>query len=297
VNSSVQLLDVYAREVGAMPAIVNVGSDWANYPNFDPTVMNNIRSRGAVPMYSWLPGSELQENFDPRPVYSLVNITNGHFDSYIWQFAKAAKAWGHPFFLRFAHEMNGDWYTWSTGAGNPDHNTPAQFIAAWRHVHDIFQLAGATNVLWVWCVNTDQPGSTPVARDYPGDRYVDWVALDGFNWGDTRGYTWKSLVQVFHTTYIEVTRISNKPLMIAETGSVEQGGNKANWITQGFLTDLPLRLPRVSAVMWFDEDLLPDVRVDSSPAALAAYRSVVASPLYHAQVVVSRGMVTVRNPQ
>jgi beta-mannanase len=276
-----------------MPAIVNVGSDWATYPNFDPTVMNNIRARGALPMYSWLPDNYTYANYDPQPVYSLANIINHHFDAYIWQFARAAKAWGHPFFLRFAHEMNGNWYPWSTGSNNPDHNTVAQYVTAWRYVYNIFQLAGATNVIWVWCVNTDFPGSTPIAQDYPGNTYVDWVAIDGFNWGNTPGHQWESLNQVFGPTYAEVAKITNKPIMIAETGSSEQGGNKAAWITQGFLTQLPQDLPRVRAVMWFDEDLLADLSIDSSPAALAAYRSVVASPLFQAHVVAARGVATI----
>jgi hypothetical protein len=297
VNTSTKLLDIYAQQVGAMPAIVNVGSDWANYPNFDPAVMNAIRVRGAMPMYTWLPDNYNQANSEPQPVYSLANIINRHFDSYIWQFALAAKAWGHPFFLRFAHEMNGNWYPWGTGAGNPNHNTPAQFIAAWRHVHDIFKLAGATNVIWVWCVNTGYPGSTPISQDYPGNAYVDWVALDGFNWGNTPGHHWQSLAQVFGPIYSEVTKLTNKPLMIAETGSSEVGGNKANWITQGFIHDLPRKLPRVRAVMWFNEDLLAGLTVDSSAAALAAYRMVAASSLFQARVITVSGVTTICGAQ
>lgn len=293
VNNSASLLDTYARQVGSMPAIVNVGSDWATYPNFDPAVMNNIRARGAMPMYSWLPENYDMPNYEPQPVYSLANIINGHFDSYIWQFALAAKAWDHPFFLRFAHEMNGNWYPWGTGKGNPDHNTPAQYIAAWRHVHDIFKLAGATNVLWVWCVNTDFPGSTPISQDYPGNAYVDWVALDGFNWGDTPGHHWESMAQVFGPIYSEVTKLTNKPLMIAETGSAETGGNKASWITKGFFSDLPQKLPLVRAVMWFNEDLLPNIAVNSSTASLVAFRTVVAAPLFQARVVTVSGTITI----
>ena len=66
--------------------------------------------------------------------------------------------------------------------------------------------------------------------------------------------------------------------MIAETASTEVGGDKAAWITNSFASDLPGRLPRVRAVIWWDHVGETDWRVNSSAAALAAYRSVAASP-------------------
>jgi beta-mannanase len=261
-----------------MPAIINVGSDWVHFANFDAKVMDSIRLRGSTPMWTWQPN-----DYDlglAQPKYKLSAIAHGAVDPYIRRFASAAKAWGHVFYLRFAYEMNGNWYSWTTTPGNPDGNTPADFVAAWRHVHDIFASLGVKNVRWVWCANVSYPGSTPDILDYPGDAYVDWVALDGYNWGNSPGHSWQSLYQVFGASYAEVTAFTRRPLMIAETGSVEQGGSKAAWILQGFLHELPNLMPRVRAVLWFEAKAKGDWRVYTSSSALKAFRTVVASPLF-----------------
>jgi hypothetical protein len=71
--------------------------------------------------------------------------------------------------------------------------------------------------------------------------------------------------------------------MIAEVASTELGGDKAAWMTQGLLTDLPARFPRVHMVIWFDENKETDWRVDSSATSLASYRALARAPLYTAQ--------------
>ncbi|MDB5057630.1 MAG: celH [Chloroflexi bacterium] len=286
VGSTLGAMDWYASLVGGhMPAIVNVGSDWVHNANFDARQMSDIRSRGATPMWTWLPDDYNQDGFQPR--FRMRNIANGAYDPYIRRFALAAKNWGHPFLLRFAHEMNGNWYPWGTGLGNQNGTTAADYVAAWRHVHDIFTNLGASNVLWVWCANTAYTGSMSLAQVYPGDSYVDWVALDGYNYGaakDSAG--WQSLYQVFGPSYAVLTALTSKPVIITEIGSAEAGGNKASWIKQGLLNDVPMRMPRVRAVIWFDavDDISAnrsvDWRVNSSPGALAAFRAVAGSPLY-----------------
>ena len=59
---------------------------------------------------------------------------------------------GHPFFLRWGHEMNSDRFPWSEDANG---NRRGEFVQAWRHIHDIFTSVGASNVSWVWCPNVE----------------------------------------------------------------------------------------------------------------------------------------------
>ena len=113
-----------------------------------------------------------------QPRFSLSAIINGAHDAYIKSWATAAKKWGHPFFLRFDPEMNGDWYPYSEVRNG---NSKGEYIQAWRHVHDIFTQLGVTNVTWVWSPNIDEPGLTPIPELYPGDGYVNWIAMDGYN--------------------------------------------------------------------------------------------------------------------
>ncbi len=268
-------LDNYSNMVGATPAIVMWYQDWAHGEDsaFPITSMNTVASRGAMPLVTWEPWN--YANGVDQSNFSLRAIAAGQQDAYISQWARDAATWGKPFYIRFAHEADGTWYPWSIGVNG---NSSADYIAAWQHVVTLFRQAGATNARWVWCVNVLYPGATPISQIYPGDAWVDWVAVDGYNWGNTQDWsTWQSLTDVFSESYNALAALTSKPQMIAEVGSTEAGGNKANWITQGFLTDLAKRMPNVRAVIWFNENKELDWRVNSTAATIDAFKKVATS--------------------
>lgn len=247
--------------------------------NFNRTWMDTVRAHGSIPMVTWEPWQP-QSQFADQPDYSLKNIIQGKFDSYITRWARDARRWNHPFFLRLAPEMNGTWSPWSEGASG---NQPGEFIQAWRHVHDIFTANNVTGVTWVWCPNVNYSQSTPIAQSYPGDKYVDWTALDGFNWGMGPDNSWTDFKQVFAPTYQEMIKLApGKPVMLAEVASAEAGGDKAAWITEGYSDLLPSYFTRVKAVVWFDQITHRDWRLDSSPGSLSAYTQAIKSNYYDA---------------
>ncbi len=244
--------------------------------NFEPSWMNTVRTHGSIPMVTWEPW--LYTQGVNQPTYSLQSILNGSHDEYITQWANASKAWGHPYFLRFAHEMNGFWYPWSESANG---NKAGQYVQAWHHVHDIFAKLSVKNVTWVWSPNTEFVHGTALKGLYPGGAYVDWVGIDGYNWGGVAGKGWQSFAQVFRQTYNDVTTLApNKPLMIAETASAEQHGNKAAWITDAFTVQLPQYFPRVRAVIWFNENKETDWRAESSARSQTAFVRALSSNRY-----------------
>jgi hypothetical protein len=247
---------------GKQPSIVSWGQPFnassyctssAPYPTghycpFPTTVFDSVRQHGYIPMLSWS-SNNTGNYWDAN--YMDGAIASGSQDAYIRQWARAAKAWGHPFFLRFDWEMNGNWFNWgtavhtSTGAGNA---TPAQFVAMWRHVHDIFTSVGATNVTWVWCANQEYPGGSPLASNYPGASYVDWTCLDAYNSNNP----WKSPETLFGKTYSDIAALGAKPMMIGETASTTTGGSKPHWLSD-FLSALGgAALPKVVAFVWED---------------------------------------------
>jgi hypothetical protein len=262
-------LDDVAARIGRMPAVVMWYQAWGGeYAGFDHRLPAAVAGRGGAPMISWepwVPGAGADQ-----PDYALARIAAGDFDKYVDGWAAALAAYGGPVWLRFAHEMNGNWYPWSAAANG---NAPADYVAAWRHVHGRFTAAGATNVRWVWSPNVEFDGSAPLPGIYPGDDVVDWVGIDGYNWGTTQSWSsWQDLAGVFGPTYDAVQELTTKPIMIAETASGEQGGDKAAWIEHALLKELPNRFPAVRAVVWFDENKETDWRFDSSDAAAAAFR-------------------------
>ncbi len=242
--------------------------------DFQTAWMNQIRANGSIPMETWEPWDYTAGV--NQPGYSLSSIATGKYDTYITKFALAAKAWNHPFFLRFAHEMNGRWYPWDEQANG---NKPGQYVTAWQHVHNIFTANGANNVTWVWSPNVEYPGSTPMSQLYPGDSQVDWIALDGYNWGTTNGYGWQTFTSVFGSSYNTITAITNKPLLVAETAASEQGGNKAQWITNSLTKEI-FTFPRIRGFIWFNENKEADWRIESSNAALNAFKAAVGTSSY-----------------
>lgn len=244
---------------------------------FPKNWMDQVRAHGAIPMITWEPWDYTQGVNQPE--YSLKNIAAGNFDTYITKWAQDSETWGHPYFLKFAHEMNGDWYPWSEQTNG---NRPGDYIKAWKHVHNLFVANGATNVTWVWAPNVESSKTTPLKDAYPGDSYVDWVGVEGYNGGTALDWGgWQTFSQIFTSIYHQLQRLtSEKPMMISETASTEEGGSKADWITDAYTVQLPTHFPKVKAIVWFNEKRETDWRIESSSVTQTAFAKAVTSDFY-----------------
>jgi mannan endo-1,4-beta-mannosidase len=248
------------------------------FPRFE---METIRSYGAIPFFSW--GSQsIPVPGDLRlPDFQLADIAAGVHDAYIAEFAAGARDWGHPFFLRFDWEMNGNWFPWGEYANG---NQPGQFVPAWRRVHDIFTAVGATNATWVWCPYahaTKQPFG-PLGRYYPGNAYVDWTCLDGFNWASNgvNPQPWRSFDEIFDRSYRTITEklAPSKPMLLAEMASGGKAREKSEWIDEMFL-QLRTKYRRIRGLIWFEQiDRGVQWPIESSPAATKAFRRGIRQP-------------------
>jgi len=284
-------LDTYNAISNKAPAILMWYQPWSKTgpSDFDPASVVALYERDIVPMVTWEPwdanqgGSALGGPAD-QPAYRLSNIINGSYDPYIHTFAKSVKAVRGPVMIRLMHEMNGNWYPWS---GTANGNTPSDFVVAWRHVHDIFVAEGATNVTWVWSINHESVPNVAgnlYADYYPGDQYVDWVSISGFNWGtSTPSTNWHTLNFWYQTpmAYLEST---GKPIIVSEFGSVENGGDKASWIRDAY-GQFETTYHSVKGVVYYDKleyshGTIQDWRVTSSPTSLRAFQASVASPYF-----------------
>jgi beta-mannanase len=154
-------------------------------------------------------------------------------------------------------------------------NRPGDFVRAWRQVHDVVVAAGARNISWIWSVNRDYTGSTPLAGLYPGDAYVDWDGFDVYNGGTAVAMGgWLGFSQMFDPTFNEIQAFSAKPLLINEVASAEAGGSKAAWIT-AFFAALDAD-PAIRGFFWFNYLKETDWRIESSALAQSAFATGVA---------------------
>jgi PA14 domain/Glycosyl hydrolase family 26/CARDB len=252
-------------QLGRKVTVHNMFAAWTDrIPG--PAQIDDV-ANGRIPMITWQPVNT-----------TLTDIASGVYDANIIARAQFVKAFGSTILLRFAHEMNGNWYPWSGSSNGGATSGPANYIAAWRHVHDLFVAQGATNVAWVWCVNQgDVPGAAwnHWTNYYPGDSYVDWVGIDAYNWGTTNTTSggWRTLSSML-TASAYSDYAATKPIMLAETASAESGGNKDQWIYD-LGTTIKTSFPSVEAVLWFDKTgSSTEWPVDSSSPALTAYTNV-----------------------
>ena len=258
------------------PFAHDCGASGCSFFPFNKSAFQRIRQHGMIPMISWnsasMPLTKVQSDFQN------ADIVNGRYDSFIRNWAKAAKAWGHPFFLRFDREMNGTWFPWSPGVNG---NTAADFVAAWRHVHRIFDDVGAHNATWTWCPNVDPNRHFTGYRSlYPGGRYVDWTCLDGYNFPNK----WRSFGTAYRRSYRVITnRIApHKPMIIGEVASSELGGSKASWIRNMLQTQLRGNYPKIKGFLWFNDRtvLNKDWPIETSLSAKNAFANGIASRHY-----------------
>ncbi|MGY1739655.1 MULTISPECIES: glycoside hydrolase family 26 protein [unclassified Blastococcus] len=267
----VTALDTFSDVAGAPVGVYQWYQAWAGRPPLDTARADAVAARGALPLLTWeawSPGGGVDQ-----PDYSLASIVGGAHDDYVRTFARQVRDWGGRLGLRFLHEVNAPHYPWSVGVNG---NEPAEAVAAWQHVRRLFEEEGADDVLWVWSVNVHAPGTAPYGPLFPGDDAVDWVAVDGYNGGDALPWGgWRDPGEVFGSSLADLRRLSDRPLAITETGSAEEGGDKAAWIEALFqlVVDEGVRV-----VVWFQYDKEADWRVDSSSPAASAFRRAVTAP-------------------
>ncbi|WP_405012913.1 glycoside hydrolase family 26 protein [Kitasatospora sp. NBC_01539] len=254
-----------AAAAGRKPTMLQYFLDWRK--EFDPETVREIYHQGAVPMLTWEPGDAPYDA--SQPWYAPRRITSGDFDAYITRFARSVRDQRWPVVLRFAHEMNGDWYPWGS---NVNGNRPGDLAAAWRHVHDVFAREKVDNVIWLWSPNVLRGTTADLAPLYPGDDYVDWVGMDAYGFGEA------TASEVLDPTYAALRKITSRPVIIAETGA-KPGTGKPAWIADLF--QWMKAHPQMLGFVWFEHSVAQggkfDYRFAADPGARAAFRSGIAT--------------------
>jgi hypothetical protein len=196
-----------------------------------------------------------------------ADIASGQYDEEIIRpAARQVAEYGQPLFLAFDHEAE--------GARAPDQGDGPESAAAYRPIYDIFQEEGADNAIWTWIQVgwIGHQGTTPTF--FPGDKYVDWIGYDPFNYYVCRDNEWRSPDVAFSRWYYWLQRngFDDKPIMLAEYGTVadpEDASAQAQWYRN--LVPALERLPNIKAVAQFNTFKKCDTRVTTQPDVLEAW--------------------------
>jgi hypothetical protein len=241
-------LTAFASKTGTRPNVALYYSGWLE--PFQSQFAAAVSAQGAVPLVQ----------IDPTGI-ALTSITHGAYNNYLASYAQAVRSFGHPVIISFGHEMNGDWYSW----GNRK-TSPADFVAAWRHIVKVFRSWGAYNVTWLWTINSlaGGPGhAAPPKAWWPGASYVTWVGIDGYYY-----YSAESFTTLFGNTISVVRGFTHDPVLISETGISPTAGKAAK--LPGLFAGA--RSAGVLGVVYFDAKGYQDWRLDNDPGALTAFR-------------------------
>jgi beta-mannanase len=266
----------YTQLLGERVQILSFYVAWGSgRRNLDISGFQEVLRRGYIPMITWEPWQWPQEDARPedQPDYSLSEILKGKYDDYIRSWARDLKQISGPIFFRPMHEMNGNWYPWCGGVSG---NQPEEYIEAWCYIRSIFNEARNDQLMWVWSPYAHSVPSEPgneLRRYYPGTKEVDWLALDGYNWGNTQTWSnWLGFKEIFEEAYEQLASLApEKPMMIAEVGCAEEGGNKGDWIEEAFQI-LKDKFSKINALIWFNTKKECNWRIESSPQSLKAFR-------------------------
>ena len=255
VPNSMTGLTTLSKQIGKTPDLVAYYVPWGEPLN--QTWVLNITNDGAMPLIQFEPDTP-----------SIADIAGGASDAYATTLADTIKNLNVPVVFSFGHEMNGNWFAWGTTG-----TTPANFVTAWKRIHNIFTKAGATNVIWLWDVNVTYPvPDVELEPLYPGDAYVDWIGLTGYyNVGNGGRSTFDTL---FEPTMDEVRDFTQKPFLIAET-AVSPSSEKPQEISNLFANVADHS--DVLGFVWFNYDKSgtneADWMLDSDPLSASTFAS------------------------
>lgn len=211
------LWGAFPNEPGGIPALqARVGRRLAIVNRYVPWDFSNWSSisdylkTGHLPMVSW----------SAAPMTTASAIASGSQDSVIIAAARALRHAGGRVFLR-------PFYEFDQPPGHPRYiGTPSEVVAAWRRLANIFHSVGATNVRLVWCPMASDFHDGIAGAFYPGDRYVNWVGADGYNFP---GKTWRPFKDIFQRAY-HFSYIHAKRMIIAETASPAADPRTPGWM-------------------------------------------------------------------
>lgn len=284
-------IESFGRRVGKRPALVKtffrLGDDYGP-DGWVGQVLREVNRAGSTNFVA------LDLRWDGAPETGLLAaIEAGAADAAIRRAAAGLRDMDATVLLELGWEMNGDWdYPWQGAANGGAGMGPAVFAAAWRHIVELFRAEGAHNVRWVFSPVAGNPVAGRGLGEahwnwhghyYPGDDYVDYLGIHGFNgpsvW-NTPFLSFRDLFDSPDTDYILsdlYRRHPDKPILISEFACEEtELGDKGAWVREAYRAIAAH--PGVVGAIWFDMAKEADWRIESSPAAFEAYRDAVALP-------------------
>jgi hypothetical protein len=210
-------------------------------------------------------------------------VAAGNRDAQLQALARTLRDFGQPVLLRIGYEFNNPWQPYS----------PGEYVAAFRHVVEVFRREHADNVAAVWNATAIGLARRPWSDWYPGDDVVDWWSVNLFGFRD--------FTNPATAAFLDDSRKHRKPVLIGEAAPVLE--SRLPWSVRGpdsdeealrwfnDLIELIRRRPEIQgisliAVFWprlrriLPEFGWPDTRLSQWPKTRAAWKRALADHRY-----------------
>jgi mannan endo-1,4-beta-mannosidase len=238
----------FGQAIGRQPNLMLIYSEW------------DTKFRTGVAWAALRNHMTLIDQMEPKNV-SIAAIANGHWDTYLRNYANSVRKFNHPVIIGFGHEMNGTWYSWGSG-----HVLARTWVLAWKHIVNIFRQQQADNVTWLWTVHHAPTG---LRQYWPGKDYVDWVGIDGYFEKPKNTFT-----SIFGVAIDAVRKFTKLPILIAETAVGPKTHKLVVDVRRLFAAAYRRHL---LGLVWFDKGQHNGVRhqnwrLESHPAELVAFQ-------------------------
>ncbi len=164
-------------------------------------------------------------------VGKLPAINAGNYDANLTTLVQKLVAYKRPIYLRFGYEADGSWNNYD----------PTQYKTAWVRLYNkIVELKAKDNITMIWHSSsycnadgwTETTGGMPFTNWYPGDGYVDAVAVSYFAPGLRNNGTGSGTCRTANQAIDAIAnfaRSKNKPLVIAESTPQGFSVGASNW--------------------------------------------------------------------
>jgi hypothetical protein len=261
----------------ATNGLVNVVASYHDWNDFTATFPNadekSLSDEGRLLLIHWVP-----RIYGTTTIFKWADVAAGTYDSqYVDPTARAVAAFGQPVFLQFHSESNS-----GSSAQGGTYGTDAEYASAARHVHDRFVAQGATNAIWVFNPSGYTTTISRMDTLYPGDAYVDWIMWDPYaNSGQDFDYVMSTKYPMYQWATVTKAGSHTKPLGFTEWGATEASGptTKAQFIDQ-VRTQLATNWPLVKLIAWFNSTSSTGDCINTSAAALTAYKALAADSYF-----------------
>jgi hypothetical protein len=257
----------YEALAGSRASIICFSSEWKQSRAFPRATVAWIRNNGAIPYIRLMLRSSVRLR-QREPVFTLKRILSGEFDDDLRAWSAGARESGGPILAEYGTEVNGDWFPWNATWNDPfpgtsgndrgEYSGATLFRRAYRHIIAVCRSAGASNISWVFHVNSRDAPVEPwnrMEKYYPGSGWVDWMGVSVYGAQTPADPEWPSFRSLMDSMYTRLSALDPaKPVLVAEFGVTagHQGGDQAAWAEAALRELRNGRWPTVAGFVWWN---------------------------------------------